>query len=114
MANFGLERLRLVKPREDPLSPRARAAASGADLLLERAERFEELESAIAGCTMVRAATAREHDQAKPVVSPEQAVREMAPRIAAGETVAVGVGRERPRLVNHESGRPDTTLALPC
>src|SRR5229473_92977 len=46
MANFGLERLRLVKPREDPLSPRARAAASGADLLLERAERFEELASA--------------------------------------------------------------------
>src|SRR6266699_3037571 len=95
MANFGLERLRLVNPREDHLSPRALAAASGADLLLERAERFEELERAIADCTMVLAATAREHDQAKPVVSPEQAVREMAPRIAAGETVAVVFGRER-------------------
>jgi tRNA/rRNA methyltransferase len=30
MANFGLRRLRLVAPREDPLSARARAAASGA------------------------------------------------------------------------------------
>ena len=113
MANFGLERLRLVNPREDPLSPRARAAASGADLLLERAERFEELESAIADCTMVLAATAREHDQAKPVVSPEQAVREMAPRIAAGETVAVVFGRERNGLENDEVGLADRILTLP-
>src|SRR5439155_26311135 len=113
MANFGLERLRLVNPREDPLSARARAAASGADLLLERAERFEELESAIADCTMVLAATAREHDQAKPVVSPEQAVREMAPRIAAGETVAVVFGRERNGLENDEVGLADRILTLP-
>jgi len=113
MANFGLERLRLVNPREDPLSPRARAAASGADLLLERAERFEELESAIADCTMVLAATAREHDQAKPVVSPEQAVSEMAPRIAAGETVAVVFGRERNGLENDEVSLADRILTLP-
>ena len=30
MANFGLERLRLVNPREDPLSPRARALSTRA------------------------------------------------------------------------------------
>src|SRR6266571_1285445 len=87
MANFGLERLRLVKPREDPLSPRARAAASGADRVLEAAARFDTLAGAISDCTLVLAATAREHDQAKPVVSAEQAASEMAPRIAAGETV---------------------------
>jgi len=113
MANFGLERLRLVNPREDPLSPRARAAASGADRVLERAEHFEELERAIADCTLVLAATAREHDQAKPVVSPEQAASEMAPRIAAGETVAVVFGRERNGLENDEVGLADRILTLP-
>ena len=51
MANFGLERLRLVNPREDPLSARARAAASGADRVLEAAARFADLESAISDCT---------------------------------------------------------------
>jgi tRNA/rRNA methyltransferase len=113
MANFGLERLRLVHPREDHLSPRARAAASGADGILETAERFEELKSAISDCTLVFAATAREHDQAKPVVSPEQAASEMAPRIAAGDRVAVVFGRERNGLENDEVGLADRILTLP-
>ena len=112
-ANFGLERLRLVNPREDCLSPRARAAASGADRVLERAKRFERLESAIADCTLVLAATAREHNQAKPVVSPEHAAGEMVARIAAGETIAVVFGRERNGLENDEVGLADRILTLP-
>ncbi len=113
MANFGLERLRLVNPREDHLSPRARAAASGADRVLEAAARFDALAGAISDCTLVLAATAREHHQAKPVISPEQAAREMAPRIAAGETVAVVFGRERNGLENEEVGLADRILTLP-
>src|SRR5947209_591369 len=113
MANFGLERLRLVNPREDPLSARAPAAASGADRVLEGAERFNDLEGAISDCTLVLAATAREHDQAKPVIGPEQAASEMAPRIAAGETVAVVFGRERNGLENDEVGLADRILTLP-
>jgi len=50
MANFGLRRLRLVAPREDPLSPRARAAASGADQILEQALQYPSLKAAIADC----------------------------------------------------------------
>jgi tRNA/rRNA methyltransferase len=113
MANFGLERLRLVRPREDPLSARARAAASGADRVLERAERFDSLDRAISDCTLVFAATAREHDQAKSVVSPEQAASEMAPRIVAGDTVAVMFGRERNGLENDEVGLADRILTFP-
>jgi tRNA/rRNA methyltransferase len=113
MANFGLDRLRLVHPREDHLGPRARAAASGADRILEAAEQFDELEGAISDCMLVFAATAREHDQAKPVVSPEQAASEMAPRIAAGETLAVVFGRERNGLENDEVGLADRILTLP-
>jgi tRNA/rRNA methyltransferase len=113
MANFGLECLRLVNPREDHLGPRARAAASGADGVLEGAECFDALADALADCTLVFAATAREHDQAKPVVGPEQAAREMAPRIAAGERVAVVFGRERNGLENDEVGLADRILTLP-
>jgi tRNA/rRNA methyltransferase len=113
MANFGLARLRLVDPREDHLGPRPRAAASGADRVLEAAERFDTLERALADCTLVFAATARAHDQAKPVVSAEEAAREMAPRVAAGETVAVVFGRERNGLENDEVCLADRILTLP-
>jgi tRNA/rRNA methyltransferase len=113
MANFGLERLRVVNPREDFLGARARAAASGADRILEHAERFDTLQAAIGDCTLVLAATAREHDQAKAVVSAEQAAGVMGPRVAAGENVAVVFGRERNGLENDEVGLADHIVTLP-
>ena len=85
MANFGLSRLRLVKPRDGWPNPRAWVAASGADRVLEQAELYDTVEAAIADLTFVLATTARAHDQAKPVVSPEEAARLLAPRVAAGE-----------------------------
>ena len=68
--------------------------AAGADRILDGAELFDTLEAAIADCTFVFAATARAHDQAKPVVGAPDAAALMAPRIAAGETVR---RRLRPR-----------------
>src|SRR5437764_7564464 len=68
MANFGLTRLRLVRPRDSWPNPRARAAASGADRILEKARLHDTLEDAIADCSYVLATTARAHDQAKPVI----------------------------------------------
>src|SRR5665647_2907596 len=67
MANFGLSRLRLVKPRQGWPNDKAHAMAAGADRILERAELFDSLAGAIGDCTFVLAATARNHDQAKPV-----------------------------------------------
>jgi tRNA/rRNA methyltransferase len=113
MANFGLARLRLVKPRDGWPNPRAWVAASGADRVLDQAELFDTLEAAIADCTFVFAATARAHDQAKPVVSPEQAAQAMAPRVAGGETVAVMFGRERYGLESREVGLADQIVTLP-
>ena len=93
MANFGLTRLRLVRPRDAWPNVHARRAASGADALLDGATLYDTLEAAIADCSFVLATTARAHDQAKPVVSPEQAAQELKPRIAAGETAAIVFGR---------------------
>src|SRR5919197_1514026 len=64
MANFGLGRLRLVKPRDGWPNIQARRAASGADRILEEAELYDTLDAAIADCTLVLATTARAHDQA--------------------------------------------------
>ena len=113
MANFGLARLRLVKPRQGWPNDKARVMAAGADRVLDGAQLYDTLEAAIADCSFVLATTARAHDQAKPVVGPQQAAAEMAPRIAAGETVALVFGRERNGLENHEVGLADRIVTLP-
>src|SRR5262249_57507381 len=88
-------------------------AASGADHVLDGAQLYDTLQAAIADCQFVLATTARQHDQAKPVVGPEEAAREVAPRVAAGETVAVVFGRERWGLMNEEVGLADRILTYP-
>jgi len=95
MANFGLARLRLVKPKQGWPNERAVVMAAGADRILENAVLYETLKDALADCTFVLALTARNHDQAKPVISAAQAAAEMGPRVAAGETVALVFWRER-------------------
>ena len=67
MANFGLSLLRIVNPKQGWPNDKARMMAAGADRILDGAELFDSLEAAIADCTFVVAATARAHDQAKPV-----------------------------------------------
>src|SRR5271170_454528 len=112
MANFGLARLRLVRPKQAWPNERARVMAAGADRVLDGAELYDSLSAAIADCTFVFAATARAHDQAKPVVSAPEAAVLMAPRIAAGEAVAVAFGRERNGLENDEVALADRILTL--
>jgi tRNA/rRNA methyltransferase len=113
MANFALRRLRLVKPRDGWPNMQARRAASGADRVLEEAELYDTLEAAIADCTLVLATTARAHDQAKPVISPDAAAALLAPRVAAGESVAVMFGRERYGLENDEVALADRIVTFP-
>jgi tRNA/rRNA methyltransferase len=113
MANFGLTRLRLVKPRDGWPDIQAMRAASGADAVLDAVQLFDTLEAAVADCQLVFATTARAHDQAKPVLGPEAAAREIAPRVAAGETVAVVFGRERWGLENDEVGLADRIITYP-
>src|SRR5215471_1620042 len=77
MANFGLSRLRLVKPRDGWPSLQARRSASGADRILDETALYESAEAAIADCSLVLATTARAHDQAKPVLAPQAAIEEI-------------------------------------
>ena len=113
MGNFGLTRLRIVHPRDGWPNLHARRAASGADHVLERAELFDDVQAAIADCTLVFATTARAHDQAKPVVAPEQAAAEMVTQIASGGTAAILFGRERYGLQNEEVALADRIVTFP-
>jgi tRNA/rRNA methyltransferase len=113
MANFGLSRLRLVKPLQGWPNERARVMAAGADRVLDGAALYDTLNDAIGDCSFVLATTARNHDQAKAVVSAEAAAAEMAPRVAAGESVAIIFGRERIGLEYHEVALADRIVTLP-
>jgi tRNA/rRNA methyltransferase len=113
MANFGLSRLRLVRPRQAWPNDKARMMAAGADRILDGAELYDTLEGAVADCSFVFATTARAHDQAKPVVGAAEAAAMMAPRVAAGETVALLFGRERNGLENDEVALADRIVTLP-
>ncbi len=113
MANFGLSQLRLVRPRQSWPNPKATVMAVGADHILDGAILYDSLEAAIGDCTFVLAATARAHDQAKPVVGAAKAAAQMAPRVARRETVAIVFGRERNGLENDEVALADAILTLP-
>jgi tRNA/rRNA methyltransferase len=113
MGNFGLSVLRLVKPRDGWPNIHAQRAASGADEILAAAEVFDGIEQALSDCALVFATTARAHDQAKPVVSPETAAREIGDMLARGEKVAVLFGRERYGLENTEVARADRIITFP-
>ncbi len=113
MANFGLPKLRLVKPVQGWPNERARVMAAGADRVLDGAELYDTLRAAIGDCTFVLATTARNHDQAKLVIGAEEAAKEMAPRVAAGEKIAILFGRERNGLENDEVALADRIITLP-
>ena len=113
MANFGLSQMRLVKPRQAWPNEKAHVMAAGADRVLDGAVLYDTAAAAVADCTMVMASTARAHDQAKPVVGPEEAVRLMAQGVAAGQKVAILFGRERYGLEGHEVGLADRIVTFP-
>ena len=112
MWNFGLERMRLVAPRDGWPNPSAVAMASGAGRLLDGAQVFGEVAEAVGDCTHVYATTARPRELTKPVMTPEAAMAEAAARIAAGERVAVMFGPERAGMENADIARASTIVTV--
>ena len=113
MGNFALSRLRIVNPRDGWPNIAAQRAAAGADHILEQAELFDTVQAAVADLDLVFATTARAHDQAKPVVAPEAAAREIATHIAAGGGAGILFGRERAGLTNEEVALANRIVTYP-
>ncbi|MFV0513084.1 MAG: RNA methyltransferase [Jhaorihella sp.] len=113
MWNFGLDRMRIVSPRDGWPNPAAAAMASGAGRLLDEAVLHDDLAGAVGDCSFVLATTARTRELTKPVYSPEYAMRLAARKIAAGERVAVLFGPERAGLENEEIARANAIVSVP-
>ena len=110
MLNFGLTDLRLVTPRDGWPNPSAGPAASGADLVLERARVFDSVAEAVADCPFVYATTVRKRGLVVPVVSPEEAAREI--RANSGPS-AVLFGAERSGLETDEVALAARIVTVP-
>ena len=85
MANFGLDDLRLIAPRDGWPQEKARIAASGANYVIDDAVAHPTLEAAISDLNWVAATTARQRDLRKPVLTPELAIAEIVRRTAEGQ-----------------------------
>jgi len=113
MYNCGLLDLRIVNPRDGWPNPRAHAAASGADLVLDRARLFDSTVEAIADLQHIYATTARRRDMVKPVSSPRRSMPEIHREAARGERVGILIGPERTGLHNDDVVLAKAALEVP-
>jgi tRNA/rRNA methyltransferase len=110
MLNFGLIEMRLVAPRDGWPNPEAGPAASGADIVLEKAQVFETTAEAVADCGQVFASTVRRRDLVMPVVGPE----EMAKRIReTASRTAILFGPERSGLESADVALSTAIVTVP-
>jgi tRNA/rRNA methyltransferase len=113
LANFGLDELRLVAPRDGWPNEKARIAASGANFIVDEARDFPALEEALGDLNWVAATSARQRDLVKPVLTPEQAVAEMRRRMAEGQRCGIVFGPERNGLETDEVANADAVVMAP-
>jgi len=113
MWNFGLDRMRIIDPRDGWPNQKAVAMASGAGRLLDEAQVFDDTPSAIADCDYVYATTARPRGLTKLVQTPEAAMKDARARIAEGQKVAVMFGPERSGMENDDIARANAIISVP-
>src|ERR1700735_2016987 len=116
MANFGLDDVRLVNPRQgwprgDEYREVAYSAAAGATELLDAAKVFPSVEAAVGDLHVVYATTARERGQMKAVLSPSVAMGATA--TAVDEKRGILFGPERTGLDNDEVAIADAIITFP-
>lgn len=113
MANFGLKALRLVAPRDGWPNEKALANAALARPIVETAQVFSTIESALADLHYVAATTARIRDMIKPVLTPESAVAELGGKIRDGMQCGILFGRESSGLSNDDIALADSIVIAP-
>ena len=113
MWNFGLEQMRVVAPRDGWPSTRAVAMASGAGRLLDAAQHFDGVSEAVGDANFIFATTARGRGLTKPILAPEEAMRQAAEKLAQGQKVAVLFGPERAGLENEDIAGANALISVP-
>ena len=112
MANFGLDSLSLVNPRDGWPNEKARISASGAHYVIDHVEAVRTVDEAIGSFDWVCATTARHRDLRKPVLTPEQASEEMARRIDQGGRCAILFGPEASGLASKDLACADALVMI--
>lgn len=112
MLNCGLDRLRLVRPRDGWPNPAARAGAADADRVIEQVECFASVAEAIADRELVFAATARQRRLKIPVFSLKSAVGEILDPESSSRT-AILFGPEASGLENEDLAHADGLVRFP-
>ncbi|MCY1671527.1 RNA methyltransferase [Novosphingobium sp. SL115] len=110
MLNFGLTEMRLVSPRDGWPNPSAGPAAAGADVVLENAQVFETLADAVSDCAHVYATTVRKRGVTKPVLTPEQAAKDI---VTANGRSAIIFGPERSGLETDDVALARAIVTVP-
>ena len=110
MLNFGLTEMRLVTPRDGWPNPSAGPAASGADIVLDQARVFDSVAEAVADCAHVFATTVRKRGVTKPVLTPEEAARDI--RAESGRA-AILFGAERSGLETEDVALARAIVTVP-
>ena len=113
MWNFGLERMRIVAPRDGLPNQKAVAMASGAGRLLDEALIFPTFTDAIADQHFIFATTARPRDLLKPIYSPEEAMKLAFSKISRGQNVGFAFGPERSGLENLDIVKANAIVSVP-
>ena len=113
MLNFGLDRMRIVDPRDGWPNPKANAMASGAGRVLDHAGIFPDLARAVEDCDFVFATTARSRELVKEVVTPERAMAMARELSAQGKRVGILFGPERAGLENDDIKHANAIVSVP-
>jgi tRNA/rRNA methyltransferase len=113
MWNFGLERMRIVAPRDGWPNQKAVALASGAGRLLDEALIFPTFADAIADQHFIFATTARSRDLLKPIYTPEEAIKLAFSKISKGQNVGFAFGPERSGLENSDIVKANAIVSVP-
>lgn len=114
MANFGLNELRLVAPRDGWPNPAAEATSAGATWVLEGAQVFATAEEAVADLEAVYATTARNREMIKHIATPRHAASMMRQNAAEGRQFGILFGAEATGLTNDELVLAETLVTIPA
>jgi tRNA/rRNA methyltransferase len=113
MANFGLDDLRMVRPRDGWPQDRAWALASGAEWPLENARIFDTLEEASADLHRMYATTARPREVHLPVITPREAAGALHEAVGEGLNTGLLFGGERAGLETQDIALCQAIVTIP-
>ena len=113
MKTMGLTNLIMVRPKKFP-HYEANKRAAGAESVLMEAQVVDDINQAIAECTLVLGTSVRDREVSWPTVSPNEAGAQVATHLAAHEDHASAIlfGRESSGLTNEELDLCQTQIRI--